>query len=274
MTTRGLHELQTAGPSSFVTLTYDDDHLPKDWCVSVRELQLFLKRLRRAGFSVRYLACGEYGEKNFRPHYHLILFGQTFRRGSVDVEPSRSGLPQWTHPVVETAWQHQGRVRIGFAERDSIQYTCGYVYKKLTFGDRLTALPEDLPGMPFPVYRTQPFILSSKKPGIGLQYFAQNAESILSRGNVIAHGREVPIPRYYLKQVMPKGLKTSDFLGPQLASLYPNYERTLQHTYERNLSLTRQELDRAVSESTDPRKRGRGLYLAAVAAATPRNLGE
>jgi len=270
MTTRGLHELATAGPSCFLTLTYDDEHLPKDWCVSIRELQLFLKRLRRAGFDLRYLACGEYGEKNQRPHYHAILFGQTFLRGSVECEPSRSGLPQWSHPVIDAAWEHRGRTRIGEATAQSIQYTAGYVYKKLTYGDRLMALPELLPGMSFPVYRTQPFVLSSRKPGLGLDYFARNAENILARGNVISNGREVPIPRYYLKQVMPKGLKTSDFLGPQLAVLYPDHERKQQQTYARNLAKSRYELEREVNEAKDHRKTARASVLAAAAANFPR----
>lgn len=274
MTTRGLHELATAGPSCFLTLTFDDEHLPKDWCVSVRDMQLFLKRLRRAGFPLRYLACGEYGDINQRPHYHAILFGQIFKRGSTEVEPSRSGLPQWTHPVVEAAWGHQGRIRIATAERDSIAYVSGYIYKKQSYGEKLVALPEQLPGMPFPVYRTQPFVLASKNPGLGLNYFAANAENIIARGNVVSHGREVPIPRYYLKQVMPKGLKTSDFLGPQLAALYPEQERLKQQTYDRNLRMSRGDMDRAISESSDFRKRGRDEYRKSVAKATPRNLGE
>lgn len=270
MTTRGLHELQTAGPSSFVTLTYDREHLPVDQCVSVREMQLFIKRLRKAGFDVRYLLCGEYGEKDGRPHYHAILFGQTFLRGSTQVEPSRSGLPQWTHPAIAEAWQGRGRHRIGDATHDSIQYTAGYVYKKLTYGDKLLALPFQAEGMPFPVYRTEPFVLASKNPGLGLEYFARNAENIIGRGNCISNGREVPIPRYYLKQVMPKGLKTSDFLGPQLAALYPDHERTVQHSHDYNLNKSRVRLDYEVNESSDSRKDARAKYLAAAAAVFPR----
>lgn len=271
MTTRGLHELATAGPSCFLTLTFDEAHLPLDHCVSVRTLQLFIKRLRRAGFDLRYLACGEYGEHNHRPHYHAILFGQTFLRGSTEVEPSKSGLPQWTHPAIEKAWDHQGRIRIGHAEHDSIQYTAGYVYKKLTYGEKLQALPFWVPGMPFPVFRTEPFVLSSKAPGLGLAYFAQHAENIIARGNVIANGREVPIPRYYLKQVMPKGMKTSDFLGDQLAVLYPNHERITQHKHDFQLNKSRSQLDNDVYESTDVRRIARGKAQASAAKATPRN---
>lgn len=60
----------------FVTLTYADEHLPPDGSLCKRDLTLFLKRLRksRPGQKIRYFACGEYGERLRRPHYHLILF--------------------------------------------------------------------------------------------------------------------------------------------------------------------------------------------------------
>lgn len=43
------------------------------------DLQKFIKRLRfsiakRYDAELRYFACGEYGPKHFRPHYHLLLF--------------------------------------------------------------------------------------------------------------------------------------------------------------------------------------------------------
>lgn len=63
--------------SIFVTLTYSNEFLPSPPSVSKRELQLFLKRLRKAlgDKKIRYYACGEYGDTFLRPHYHLIIFG-------------------------------------------------------------------------------------------------------------------------------------------------------------------------------------------------------
>lgn len=63
----------------FLTLTYDNDHKPKDG-VCVRDVQLFFKRLRinleRHGYTdkIRYLCVAEYGKNSFRPHYHAILW--------------------------------------------------------------------------------------------------------------------------------------------------------------------------------------------------------
>lgn len=63
----------------FVTLTYDNDHVPHNG-VSVDEAQRYLKRLRinlvRAGFTnrIRYVLVGEYGKNTHRPHYHAIFW--------------------------------------------------------------------------------------------------------------------------------------------------------------------------------------------------------
>lgn len=60
---------------AFVTLTYDENNLPKDKSVHKQEVQLYLKRLReRLGSrEIKYYAIGDYGELRARPHYHLII---------------------------------------------------------------------------------------------------------------------------------------------------------------------------------------------------------
>ena len=74
---RMLHELTYHPQSSFITLTYDDYHLPSDNSLKKRHLQLFIKRLRKnlGERRIKYFACGEYGGQTMRPHYHAILFG-------------------------------------------------------------------------------------------------------------------------------------------------------------------------------------------------------
>ena len=70
-------------PPAFITLTYDDDHLPTMVdvdtgelvpVVSKRDLQLFFKRLRKRVPGIRYFFCSEYGPTTNRPHYHGIIF--------------------------------------------------------------------------------------------------------------------------------------------------------------------------------------------------------
>lgn len=74
--------------SLFVTLTYDDEHIPTAMIgedlfkttvgvVSKRDIQLFMKRLRKKydQYRLRYFLTSEYGSQGGRPHYHMILFG-------------------------------------------------------------------------------------------------------------------------------------------------------------------------------------------------------
>ena len=58
----------------FMTLTYDDKHLPSDGSLDPKHLTDFIKRLRfhYRDRSIRYFACGEYGDDSWRPHYHLV----------------------------------------------------------------------------------------------------------------------------------------------------------------------------------------------------------
>ena len=65
-----------------MTLTFNDENLG-DNNLEKSELQKFFKRLRKRhekdiNFKIKYLACGEYGKKRGRKHYHVILIGYNF----------------------------------------------------------------------------------------------------------------------------------------------------------------------------------------------------
>lgn len=62
------HEAAMHERNCFLTLTYDDDHLPKYGQLVKSDLQKFFKRLRHH-FNFKYVACGEYGERRRRPHF-------------------------------------------------------------------------------------------------------------------------------------------------------------------------------------------------------------
>ena len=108
--------------SHFVTLTYDDSQLEYNDegypVVSKRDVQLFLKRLRKQykGVKIRYFITSEYGPQTQRPHYHGILFNIP---GSV--EDVTKGISQ--------AWQH-GFVSIGSVTEASINYCAKYCITK------------------------------------------------------------------------------------------------------------------------------------------------
>lgn len=138
--------------SWFITLTYDDQHLPVDGKIRKRDLQLFFKRLRFNGFKFRYFASGELGDLSKRPHYHALLFG-------LHLDPDKLKLwkpgkyPLYNHPDIEKCWPF-GYAVLGGVSYDSAQYVAKYVIKK--YGD------ED------------GFITMSRRPGLGFAYMAEH----------------------------------------------------------------------------------------------------
>jgi len=77
MAVRCLHEASLHEGSSFVTLTYSPEKL-QSWSLRYKDFQDFMKRLRFHMGPTRFFMCGEYGEENFRPHFHALLFGREF----------------------------------------------------------------------------------------------------------------------------------------------------------------------------------------------------
>lgn len=65
--------------SAFITLTYDEQHLPSGGYLSKHHAQQFIKDLRAKIYPrlIRHLTIGEYGTEKGRPHYHAIIFGMS-----------------------------------------------------------------------------------------------------------------------------------------------------------------------------------------------------
>jgi hypothetical protein len=70
---RCIAEQSTSDATLAVTLTYAGDVVNSALLV-YPDFQRFMKRLRKAGFNVRYIVAGEYGSKKGRAHWHAILF--------------------------------------------------------------------------------------------------------------------------------------------------------------------------------------------------------
>ena len=185
-TVRLLHEMNYHSECSFVTLTYDDFHLPKNGSVSVADLQGFFKRLRKnSGRSLSYFACGEYGDpaKTFRPHYHMILFG--LGRSSCQYFPS---IGKYLSEDIAGAWSY-GIHEVDTVTYDSCRYVTDYIMKKYN-GERAVEVYGE---------RTVPFMRSSK--GLGLSYLQENWRELLQAQCVTVRGVKMSLPRYYLKKL-------------------------------------------------------------------------
>ncbi len=176
---RCMAEAQSHSANSFITLTFNRENLPEDGCVDKRHIQLFMKRLRKAiaPIRVRYFACGEYGARGNRPHYHIILFGYAF--------PDRT---QWTQSLyrsklLESLWPY-GYSSVGQVTFKSARYVAGYATKKLN-------------AAPTP-HLTPSFALMSRRPGIG---HSGISVSMLNNGFVRCNDSKVSIPKYFLRKL-------------------------------------------------------------------------
>lgn len=109
--------------SCFVTLTYIPMYLPKGGNLDASDLRNFFKRLRQRirPTKIRYFACGEYGNKNWRPHYHIALFGI----GKESVDAIRKA---WTHPE---DGELIGKIDVGEINKNSARYIAKYVVKNM-----------------------------------------------------------------------------------------------------------------------------------------------
>lgn len=189
--------------SSFITLTYSPDNLPSDGSLNVSVFQDFFKRLRRRldynfGVKVRSFHCGEYGDKNMRPHYHCIVFGWDFPDRYFWMN-SPSGFPIFRSPLLEDLWPF-GFSSIGEVSFEACAYVARYVVKKRTGSlasqryevvDTDTGEVIDL----YPEYATM-----SRRPGIGYDFFVSNYRDIYPKDFLtFGNGRQVPPPPYFDK---------------------------------------------------------------------------
>lgn len=197
--TRGSLESDRYMNNSFVTLTYDNKYLPKTG-LSKRDVQLFMKRLRKHyGEGIRYFFCGEYGPKTLRPHYHAIIFNWFPEDAKYYCKGTHGGVV-YHSKVLNQLW-NMGRCEVSDVNFDDICYVARYCVKK--------ANPVDLSELGY----NREFILMSRKPGIGYDYFVRNIGKIVEYDRIFINHKgfkQVKLPRYYdklLEQFNPDALK-------------------------------------------------------------------
>lgn len=189
---RIMHEAKMHDACSFITLTYDPEHLPKDQSLSVETCQLFLKRLRERikPIKIKFFLCGEYGEKLERPHYHAIIFGYGFPD---KVPVKRSGeFCLYESKLLSAAWGF-GLAWIGEVSFDSAAYVANYSTKKIRTNRAEEAAR--LRG------RRAEFLLMSRGGrdgnGIGHSYMRRFGNDVVNTDSVVVRGVDCRPPRYY-----------------------------------------------------------------------------
>lgn len=222
---RCMHERQMHDVSSFVTLTYDDSHLPIGGSLNYSHFQKFMKRLRKwHGGNVRYYMCGEYGETTWRPHFHACLFGVYFGDRKV-FKTGGSGHTLYTSDQLSKLWS-AGHASIGDVTFESAAYVARYVMKKIT-GDRALEHYTRVDPLTGEVFQLTPeFAHMSLNPAIGKTWFAKFHSDVFGVGKdrVNIHGRSFKPPKYYdklLKDLAAELGDDADALSAYMRSLRP-----------------------------------------------------
>ena len=176
----------------FVTLTYDEKHLPTDASLNKKHIQDYLKRLRKRDGTntIRYFAVGEYGSNYGRPHYHVILFNCSESHARASWNDSKG------NPI--------GMVHIGKVTAASIAYCTKYIVQ-----------PElSAPGL------QKPFSLMSRKYGIGAHYLTDEMVAWHRSGMrnyTMRYDQKCRLPRFYREKIWPsvKAKKGQSLTGIQ-----------------------------------------------------------
>jgi len=187
-TTKIVHEASQHLFNSFVTLTYDDKHIPEHGSLDYRHLQLLWKRLRNDGLKFKYYAVGEYGDSTQRPHYHACVFGEAFTKDRVIT--TEAPFLNWTSPQLLEAWG-LGLVSVGALTPQSAAYVAGYVVKKL--GKQQYVRLDEQSGELIAV--EQPRAFASQ--GLARAWWNQWHTHVEQRDRVYVAGRHKMPPRTY-----------------------------------------------------------------------------
>lgn len=201
-----MHEAQLYGTNNcFLTLTYDDKHLPANFSISVREHQLFMKRLREsAGSKIRFFACGEYGEddpsplEGNRPHYHYLIFN--YRPSDLKLHSRKNNIPLYTSEKISKLWPY-GFSTVGNLTYQSAAYCARYTMKKIG-GDLAAAHYQRVHPVTGALCQVQPeFSKQSNRPGIGDAWFNTFKSDVYPSDFVVVDGKRHAVPKFYVKKL-------------------------------------------------------------------------
>lgn len=216
---------------TFITLTYNNESLPKDRKLHRIDIQKFWKRLRYHTYKhtkdepfgrfenlemeelphnelhemfdrnykrknkkpIRYINCGEYGPKTKRPHYHAVIFN--FKPDDLKrYSRDRRGYWLYTSKKLEEIWG-KGFVIIGNATTETAAYVARYCTKKM----KRTKDEEEK----MKQKKQIEFIGASSLGFIGYYWWINNKDEIKRNGGILMVSKKgthlAPIPKVMQK---------------------------------------------------------------------------
>jgi len=206
----------------FVTLTYRDEeectdeqfekghYIPADYSLKPSHVQQFIRSLRKSEAKlakkqkrdvhrIRYFYCGEYGDENQRPHYHICLFNHSFN--DQQMWEDDEGFYTYTSKSLEAAWPY-GFSTVAVLNFETAAYTAKYSLKKITgiqandhylrcdeHGEAYWLLPEYI----------RMSTGRSKPCGLGAGFYEKFTDDIFPSDECPVPGKGIikKVPRYY-----------------------------------------------------------------------------
>lgn len=201
--------------SWFLTLTYDDEHLPKYDYIYDQETDLtywddgtwnsylkkedsikFIRALRdkwRNDYNhdgIRFFTAGEYGSKSQRAHFHIIIFNLPIKLENLKIHRVQNGEVLYTCDEIAKIWG-KGFITLGTVNERSASYVAQYSLKKVK-------------GKYAKQYylqkgQTPEFVNMSLKPGIGRDYYDEYSEKIWEEAKILINKYLTKPPSYFEK---------------------------------------------------------------------------
>ena len=256
---RSVHEATLHEKNCFLTLTYDNEHLPSSGGLRKKDWQDFMKRWRqqrerdarargaRRAERVSYLMCGEYGSATRRPHYHALIFGEDFLDTAYDFQ-ERAGHGTYSSAQIDHHWG-KGFHWIGSVSFNSASYVASYTTKKLVTRDQESERVDMHTGE---VLERQ-FAQASLKPAIAKEWLPKYAMKSVYQDDqvVMKDGLTLKAPRFYddwLKQNEPEAW--SEIQRRRQDYVCTNKERFSDRTLSRKERLYEYRMKRSLENET------------------------
>lgn len=203
---RCMHEAKMHKDNCFLTLTYKPECLPERGQLVYSDFQKFMKRFRKRFGKCKYYMCGEYGDENWRPHFHACVFG-------VDLPDKRpfkttqSGEVLYRSDILDKLWPY-GIASVGSVTFQSAAYVARYCVQKRTGKEADSYYARvDENGR----YQLEPeFNHMSLKPAIGSAFLEKYWADVFPHDYVVVNGSPCKVPKYYVKLLERKCAELPD----------------------------------------------------------------
>lgn len=254
--TRIMCEAKKSDHNYFITLTYDEDHVPvlesmklqyDDHIESIEndgtwkeslypgDVTAFIKALRkpfeRQGITgIKYFYAGEYGENTERPHYHMILMNCPLDINqfySCKVDPLHKKA-HWKSKELEKYWD-KGYIDVAELEWSCAAYVARYCTKKLSFDNK---------DIYYMSGRLPEFVRMSN--GIGMDYYEENKNQIYQHDEMVMKTVKGNTGSYKPPKAFDKKMKEQD------PDFFRKLQKSRQHEAER-----RQKMIETLTDYTD-----------------------